>query len=382
MSETIVAHKPLSAADLNRILLKNLVSSLYQTQDLRIQLGNRLTAHFYTKIGVDKATTLVAQRQLDIKEKIDFIDVLKQDWRRITDAFADPAINKSLKTKKIVVVDDRDLTRKAKEKVFIMLDENIRGVFDEIFEVNMMAQYRDLVLQENAVLADIKAILERFPIWTTFLKDIKGCGPTMGAVIISTIDIHRADTPASLWAYAGLDVVDYDNQGNPDGRGRGKFTGHLVDREYEARDGTIKVKKSITYNPFLKTKLVGVLADIMIKHRTPGYRVEYDNYKHRIVEREILIGQAADERGDEDHKARKPSHIHRMSMRYMIKRLLVTLYVKWRTLENLPVTEEYGVRKLGLTHHAADGAWAQHMRKIKPPELDLPDEVDKAPDLF
>ena len=35
----------------------------------------------------------------------------------------------------------------------------------------------------------------------------------------------------------------------------------------------------------------------------------------------------------------------------MVKRFLVDLYINWRTLEGLPVVEEYAVAKLGMTHH-------------------------------
>jgi hypothetical protein len=388
----------LSSEALTKVLLKDLVSTFYQIQTLRIQLGNRLTAHFYRKLGVDRTTTLLSQRQGDNKAKIELIDVMKSDWKRITDAFADVNTNKQLKSKMLVKVataavpeeDKNEATRRVKEKIFPILTEEVRGVFDDFLEWNMMAEYRKLILAEDSAKKDMENCLQKFRIWTEWLGNIKGVGPTIGAVIVSTIDIHKADTPASIWAYAGLDVVIINNDTEQDGRGRGRYKEHLVEYDYIAKDGSTKQKVGITFNPQLKTKLVGVLADIMIKQRTPKYREEYDNYKARITEREVVLTQQAAERGDTDFKPRTPAHLHRMALRYMIKRFLVTLYYEWRTIEGLEVTEEYGVRKLGLVHHNADGRWARQSQGLSNPvvprmEMQLPpSEVgdDETPELF
>jgi hypothetical protein len=43
-------------------------------------------------------------------------------------------------------------------------------------------------------------------------------------------------------------------------------------------------------------------------------------------------------------------HRHAMAVRYIVKRFLVDFYVAYRTLEGLPVAEEYAKVKLGITH--------------------------------
>jgi hypothetical protein len=342
-------------------LLNDLVSSFYQVQKLRIQLGNKLSAHFYRKLGLEAAKTLIEQQKGEKKAAVDMIDVLKVEYRRIADALSN--------------------VETVNERQFRKLSGDERGIFDEYIEFSWMSEYRQMLRSENRVFKDIELCLNKFPIWTDYLSKIKGVGPTIGGVIVALIDIRKAETPASLWAYSGLDTVPFDNQGEADGRGRGRYTQHLVKVTYIDREGNEKVRNSITFNPLLKTKLVGVLADGFIKHRTPYYREEYDNYKQRIIQREDIAEAEAIARGDTivrsesgtkveafangvlTWKRRAPMHINRMSIRFMMKRFLVSLYKVWRAMEGLPVVEEYGIRKLGLVHHdSGRGRWAQQMR--------------------
>ena len=99
-------------------------------------------------------------------------------------------------------------------------------------------------------------MLERFlrnvPLWTNFLKDVTGCGPAMAGVILSEIDIHKAEYPSSIHAYAGLDVAS-------DGRGRSKRKEHLTEQSYLDSEGNEKTKMGITFNPFLQNKTDGCI---------------------------------------------------------------------------------------------------------------------------
>ena len=56
---------------------------------------------------------------------------------------------------------------------------------------------------EDEIFATIKTEVEKFPIYTEFLSKVKGCGPALSAIIISTIDIYKADTPSKIIQYAG-----------------------------------------------------------------------------------------------------------------------------------------------------------------------------------
>jgi hypothetical protein len=163
-------------------------------------------------------------------------------------------------------------------------------------------------------------------------------------VILSEIDIHKAEYPSSLWAYAGLDVVRVADEatGEIKGEGRSRRAAHLIDLEYTDKDGNQATRKSITYNPWLKTKLMGVLGTLFVKQpadKSP-YRKAYDDYKFRL----------------ENHPKwadRSKGHRHQAAIRYAVKRFLVDLYRVWRELENLPVAPEYSEAKLGMVHGSA-----------------------------
>lgn len=115
--------------------------------------------------------------------------------------------------------------------------------------------------------------------------------------------------------------------------------------KYVNKDGEEAWKRGLTYNPFVKTKLVGVLAGSFIKQGSKPnavYRQVYDDYKNRLLQIEA-------QKPEEERKS--AGNINAMAKRYMIKQFLRDLWVTWRTVENLPVDEPYEVAKLGNAPH-------------------------------
>jgi hypothetical protein len=202
----------------------------------------------------------------------------------------------------------------------------------------------------------------------------------MAGVITSEIDITKCPTISSLWKYAGLDVVMHDvstksknpdkideiiSSGQPyvlgeseDGKreisygdgiktytngdhyiepvyeGRSRKENHLVPKEYVNRKGEITKTKGITFNPFLKTKIIGVLGTSFL--RSGGHdKVTYDEYKHRL-------------KSSFEHKDKTDGHQHNMAIRFMIKMFLLDMWRVWRELEGLPVPETY---QEAILHH-------------------------------
>lgn len=287
---------------------KSLIRSLYDIQKIRIETGNRIVAEIKARMGQrpgEKESTI------EDKEAANYLTEARLEYKRITDAFV---LNRAA-----------DFFKVKYEEYHIIADP-VMLLFIKLYMKH---------LDDEAGMEKIVAkIVEQHPMWKAFLLPTKGCGPLMSAVILSEFDIHKAERISQFWAYAGLDVAS-------DGRGRGRYKEHLVDVEYKDKDGKVATRKGITFNPFLKTKLVGVLASCFLRQsaETCPYRKMYDDYKHRL-ENHIK------------HQDKSKGHRHNMAMRYMIKMFLQDLWLKWREIEGLPITAPYSEAVLGHKHHA------------------------------
>jgi hypothetical protein len=292
---------------------KSLVRSLYDIQKQRIEIGNRICAELKLRLGQRPG---MSEGELE-KEAKDYLERARKEYRRITDSFVLDKAHKYL----AVDFDGYEIITDAAILVFVEL-------------------YEEQLAHEEKMAKVIGAIVKQHPLWDAFLDGVKGCGPLMSAVILSEFDIHKAVRISQFWAYAGLDVA-------ADGRGRGRYKEHLIDQTYTDKDGAEQTKKGITFNPFLKTKLVGVLATCFIKQTadTCKYRKVYDDYKHRLENHPA-------------HKDKSKGHRHNMAMRYMVKIFLADLWLSWRELEGLPVTPTYQEAVLGHKHHTDGEAQA------------------------
>lgn len=300
---TIVKPCDASLKDAVRIMTR----SAYDAQKLRMMVGNRLVGNFKLKLGIDITKTEEAQAADVEKEAMKMLAELRKEYDRLADCF------RSKKNRDVAFSENRLLTGTTE---YYLADE-----------------YFGLLQNEEKNFRNLGKVLEEVPIYTEFLLGVRGCGPAMSGVIISELDPHKARTPSSFWKYCGLDVGD-------DGKGRTRKAEHLVDRAYKDKEGNDAVRKSITYNPFAKTKIMGVLAGSFLRCGSP-YAQAYADYKNRLE-------------NHPSHKDKTVAHRHQMAMRFMAKRFLVDLHKKWRELEGLEVTEEYAVRKLGMdvSHHA------------------------------
>lgn len=283
--------------------LKTIVRGAYDVQKLRIQMGNRIVGNFKAKIGQEPSKP---EDGLDAEGKM-LLNNLRVHYKKITDGIS-------------------TFPRQAKFKG----DE----VISDYTELCLLAQYIELEQSEKQHFSRLGNILKDYPVYSQFLVNLKGIGPAMAGIIISEIDITKARYPSSLWKYAGLDVAS-------DGQGRSRKKEHLVDSEYMDKDGNQQTKKGISFNPFLKSKLIGVLASSFLRAGDNEYSQIYRNYKNRIE-------------NHASHQEKTKGHRHNMAMRYMVKRFLVDLHREWRTIEGLPVSQEYHEAKLGHKHSASN----------------------------
>jgi hypothetical protein len=284
--------------------IRVMVRGAYDIQKLRIQMGNRIVANWKAKLGQAPNAT---EETLDEAEK-SLLDNLRESYKKLADG---------------VATLPRQSTFKGDELI------------STYTELVLIDQYIGLEKQEATQFSRLGNVLKDFPIYNEFLVNVYGIGSAMAGVILSEINIHAAEYPSSLWKYAGLDVAG-------DGQGRSRRKEHLVESTYVDADGVEQTKNGISFNPFLKTKLVGVLGSSFIKQSAAKcqYRKIYDDYKHRLE-------------NSPAHADKSKGHRHNMAVRYAVKRFLADLYVAWRTLEGLPVANEYSVDKLGIVHHKA-----------------------------
>jgi hypothetical protein len=308
-------------------LLKLMVKGAYDLQALRMQCGLRLCANFRAKLKDNEPTAQDEEAEEGLSEEAEkIIDLLKEDYRRLCDGIAK---NRTLPT----------------EKGFHGTE--LISLFSELVLVD---QYVQLEQQETKQFRQMTATLEKIPIFTEYLTHQRGIGPAMAGVLITTLDPAKARHISSFWKYAGLDV-------GPDNRGRSRRAEHLVERSYLDKNGKPATRMGVTYNPWLKTKLF-TLAGSFMRSQSP-WREAYDGYKHRLVSDptrskiEVKEWKKLHAAGDETQNLWTPGRIDMAAKRYMLKMILADLWVKWRTIEGLPVTPTYHEAKLGHQHKAA-----------------------------
>jgi hypothetical protein len=301
----------------------------YDIQKLRIAAGNRLVANFYSdleegKKNVESKTKAKENTDDGGGKKKDFenekkIKSILQEYSSITDGLV--ANNRTIKAQ---------LKEMSNELAIIKSDDDYK----------MVTAYRDLRVMEHEQALVVEHRIKDIPIYAEYLKNIRGCGPLMAAVIISELDPYKARTPSAFWKYAGLDVVTYEKDGEMISEGRGKKSEHLVDKTYTNQKGEVIQTKGISYNPFLKSKLVGVLAGSFLMSKSDYGKIYYD-YKHRITT-------------DPARAGRKDIVYHNQSTRFMIKVFLADLWRKWREMEGLETVPWYSEKFMNIRPHGSD----------------------------
>ena len=314
------------------------------------------------------------------KSTLKILDLMLKDYTRITDIVADNNSNiKSVKS----AIKHLLSTSEVDEKLNIIRDEN---------DVKLISSYKLLLKSEEESIAVLDKIVKQHPMWDRFFSDIRGVGPLMAGMCLAYFDPYKARHVSSFFKYAGLDVVqDKTEDGEPiylaldDNKRKVK---HVFDDKYENGnayvyidtdevytgavvtcthgrnkgdtemlpyyvyengekvlatddDGNIKLKRSITYNPKVKTKLVGVLSGCLIKAKDPYFTKIYYDMRFRYDNSEY-------------HKDKSAVVKNKMAIRYMIKEFLRAMWIEWRTLEGLPVDDPYEVAKLGHEKHVYD----------------------------
>jgi len=305
-------------------ILNAMTHGCYDLQQLRIQAGLRLVGNFRAKLKdqTEPSEEAIEEGELS-KEAKDLVKQLKESHHRLTDGVAR---NRTLPAARGFKGDE---------------------IISSFAELALVDEYFKLESEEARQFRLLEGVLEEIPIYATYLKDVRGIGPAMAAVIISRLDPAKAHHVSSFWKFAGLDVA-------PDGRGRSRQKEHLVERVYTDKNGQEKTRMSVTFDPWLKTKLVGVLAGSFLRSGSPHWVQVYADYKHRVEsdpsKRKVTSAEWKKHYKETGENLWSPKRVHNAASRYMIKMFLADLWAKWRALEGLPVTPTYHEGVLGHVH--------------------------------
>lgn len=346
--------------------LRLAVRGLYSLQLLRISLGNQVIAQFRSKLGIPPSTKEDAEG-VDTKAK-QVLDTLRKHYERITEGVPEMLTQRKFKAD---------------------------GVFSDYAEFILADTFLTLWSREVTGFARLESSLNKIPVYVNFLEKVPGCGKAMSGFLLSELNPYRARWASSFCKYLGLDIAS-------DGTGRScKKLHHEPGWVRRKQGGGYVMKKEMikTHNPASKSKVMGVLADCLIKSGltwmevteedwdcTPepfrrihdivdketkkkrkdvkqvaiiksNYVEYYLNYKHRkqhSVETVPGYRKVDEEKTILTHVRwcdTTPSHRDRAAKRAMIKLFLYDFWEAWRIEEGLPVGQSYAESFLGRSRH-------------------------------
>ena len=221
-----------------------------------------------------------------------------------------------------------------------VINANQFNFIKSVVDYELIMQFGNIAASEKGLQAVVEREVKNHPMWDKFFSRVQGCGPLMSAVCLALLDPYKANHASSFWKYAGVDVVPVPQEdGTIKYEGRAKW--HTEMRAYVDRYNEVQTKRSITYNPELKTKLLGVLGGSFLKAPNSYYGAIYYGYRSRMDNKEATADLS-------------PIVKHRRATRYAIKCFLRDMWVAWRELEGLPVSVPYEVEYLGKRPHHYD----------------------------
>ena len=192
--------------------------------------------------------------------------------------------------------------------------------------------------QEHEMGAQMQALIARHPAWG-WMRGVRGVGSVLAARLLSRLDISRAQSPASFWAYCGLGTVAAEEQvceecgarvfvapgtrvqaPHTKAGSRGTCTGALRPR---GLTGTVRVAQGrprrgerAAYD--LEAKTICYLIGVSFVRCGGPYRTLYDERKAHLAAH---------------HPEWPAKRVHLAAVRATVKRFLADLWVAWREAE-------------------------------------------------
>lgn len=203
--------------------------------------------------------------------------------------------------------------------------------------------YANAWAQEREMGAQMDELITLHPAWP-WLREVRGVGSTLASRLLSRLDITRAPSPASFWAYCGLGTVAAE-EFVCDTCGARAFAApgtrlvkpHAVPGSRERCTGRLRMRglapsirvaqsrprrgEQAPYD--LDAKAVCYLIGVSFVRCGGAYRDVYDERKAHLVAM---------------HPTWPPKRAHLAAARAAVKRFLADLWVAWRAASGYPAS--------------------------------------------
>jgi len=293
--------------------IRFLVESYYDIQKLRVETFNRIVA--YVQNNLDKFTS---QRKVE-NQKTNASQTLPENRR-----------GSAPKPSKIVY-------------------EILRG------KIRVPSDIKDLVWYHDSLFATEKELRKKLngwsrthPIRRAFCDKVRGIGGVLSSGLIAWIHpISRFPTISKLWGFAGLSATHYESECK---EGHKFITVSKPERCWvrvgkKRKPCNAELVRSVFVNSPPKKK-AGYVLFVNLKLKTLCWKVATSFEKQKPKKsfyRRLYDRQKEYYHNRPDLKEEIPKHIQLMTLRYVEKRFLADMWVKWRKLEGLPVTKPYAI---------------------------------------
>lgn len=252
MTEKMQMHEQIYSQE----YIRSVVNSIYSLQALRIETGNRIMANLRSKITGEASSS---SEKIEDEIGVTLKD-LCSDYKKISDFM----VNENMTLRKYF--------------------KSPQGIIADEVEYTLIDIYITMSEKEDKLTKQLAKILKNYPIYTEFLDGVKGCGTLMSAILVAYLDPYKARHVSSFWRYVGVDVTFVEKDGILVGEGTGLKHSKYNTIEYIDANGEVKTKNGISYNPFVKSKMLGVLATSFIMTGGDGkYCQIYRNVKNRYL---------------------------------------------------------------------------------------------------
>ncbi len=186
------------------------------------------------------------------------------------------------------------------QKVRIAIENRMRAFKSWELDIRLLEeQFKTIEKLELKTEKKLVATVKNEKIFS-WLKEIRGVAGSTAAQLIAVIsDISKFDTVSSLWHFMGLHVVD-------------------------GEAPRMRKGQKLDFNPKRRALCLGIIGTNFIRSRSP-YRRLYDEQKKYY----------------EENRDWSKWRRYKAAIRYMIKMFLKDLWLEWRKLEKLPITEPH-----------------------------------------